>query len=101
MPKRTEIGVVTSAKVSTTRRVEIPRLEHHSKYGKTLRRRTICYAHDEKNESQLGDKVEIVESRPLSKTKRWVLVRVVEKNRAVDIQVLRASAKRKAAEEMS
>ena len=79
MPKRVVIGVVTRDKASQTRRVEIPRLVRHPMYGKTLRRRTICYAHDEKNESKVGDTVEIEESRPLSKLKRWVLKRVVTK----------------------
>jgi small subunit ribosomal protein S17 len=72
-----------------TRRVEIPRLIRHAKYGKYIRQRTICYVHDENNESGLGDKVEIIESRPLSKTKRWRLVRVLEKGRAVDIAAMK------------
>lgn len=79
MPKRTEIGVVTGDRTAKTRRVEIPRLVRHAKYGKFLRRRTVCYAHDETNESKVGDTVEIVECRPLSRTKRWMLVRVVTK----------------------
>lgn len=79
MPKRTEIGVVTRDKATQTRRVEIPRSVRHPIYGKTMRRRTVCYAHDEANVSQIGDTVEIEESRPLSKLKRWVLTRVVAK----------------------
>ena len=75
--KRTAVGVVTSDRMTDTRRVEIPRLVRHPKYGKYLRRRTICYVHDEKNESHMGDTVEIVECRPLSRLKRWDLVRVV------------------------
>jgi len=75
--RRTEVGVVTSDKMSKTRRVEIPRLVKHATYGKYIRRRTICHVHDEKNESKAGDTVEIVESRPISKTKHWRLVRVV------------------------
>jgi small subunit ribosomal protein S17 len=77
MPKRVEIGVVTRDKASQTRRVEIARSVRHPMYGKTLRRRTICYAHDQTNESKVGDLVEIEESRPLSKLKRWVVTRVV------------------------
>lgn len=91
MPKRVAIGVVTSDKMMKTRRVEIPRLVRYPKYGKYVRRRTICYVHDEKEESALGDKVEIVESPPLSKNKRWTLVRVLEKGRAVDIAALKAA----------
>jgi small subunit ribosomal protein S17 len=82
MPKRVEIGVVTRDKAAKTRRVEIPRLVRHPMYGKRLRRRTICYAHDEENRSKVGDTVEIVESRPLSKLKRWVITRIVAKGRA-------------------
>jgi small subunit ribosomal protein S17 len=83
MAKRVVVGVVVSDKTQKTRRVEIPRLVRHAKYGKFLRRRTICYAHDEDEVSHVGDKVEIEESRPLSKLKRWQLVRVVEKSQAV------------------
>jgi small subunit ribosomal protein S17 len=72
-------GVVTGDKTAKTRRVEVSRRVQHPKYGKFLKQRTVCYAHDEANESHLGDLVEIRESRPLSKTKRWVLVRVVTK----------------------
>jgi small subunit ribosomal protein S17 len=79
MPKRVETGVVTRDKASKTRRVEIPRLVRHPMYGKILRRRTVCYAHDEENISKNGDTVEIEESPPLSKLKRWVLKRVVTK----------------------
>jgi small subunit ribosomal protein S17 len=77
--RRVEVGVVTSAKMNKTRRVEIPRLVKHRRYGKYIRRRTICHVHDEQNESHQGDTVEIMESRPLSKTKHWRLVRVVTK----------------------
>ena|SRR5947209_19566869 len=77
--RRVEVGVVTSDKMNKTRRVEIPRLVKHPRYGKYIRRRTICHVHDESNESRKGDTVEIMESRPLSKTKHWRLIRVVRK----------------------
>jgi small subunit ribosomal protein S17 len=93
MPRRVEIGVVTSDRTAKTRRVEIPRLVTHPKYGKVMRRRTICYVHDENEESHAGDTVEIIESRPMSRTKRWRLVRVVAKGRAVDVAALRAAAR--------
>jgi small subunit ribosomal protein S17 len=80
--RRVEIGVVTSDKMSKTRRVEIPRLVRHPKYSKYIKRRTICYVHDENNESKLGDTVEIMETRPLSKMKNWRLVKVVAKAKA-------------------
>ncbi len=77
--RKTAVGVVTSDKMNKTRRVEIPRLVKHAKYSKYIKRRTICYVHDEGNESRAGDTVEIMETRPLSKTKNWRLVRVVAK----------------------
>jgi small subunit ribosomal protein S17 len=92
MPRRSTIGLVTSDRMKKTRVVEIPRLEKHRKYGKYIRRRTVCYVHDEKEESASGDTVEIVESRPRSKLKRWELVRIVEKSRAVDESALKAAA---------
>ncbi len=75
--RKTEIGVVTSDKMNKTRRVEVERLVPHPKYGKFLRRRTVCHAHDEENQSHVGDLVEIMETRPLSKLKRWRIVRIV------------------------
>ena len=81
--RRVEVGVVTKDKMNKTRRVEIPRLVKHARYGKYIRRRTICYVHDEKNESRVGDKVEIMETRPLSKLKNWRLVRIVTKGPGV------------------
>jgi len=77
--RKTEIGIVTRDKMNKTRRVEVERLVKHQEYGKYLRRRTICHAHDENNESHVGDRVEIMETRPLSKTKTWRIVRVLAK----------------------
>ena len=93
MPRRVAVGVVTSDKTSKTRRVEIPRLVRHPKYGKYIRRKTVCYIHDENNESQRGDTVEIVEGRRMSKLKRWRLSRVVAKSRLIDVAALRAASK--------
>lgn len=79
-PKReTRSGVVTSAARQKTIRVMIEYLVRHAKYGKFLRRRTVFHAHDEKGECRVGDQVEIMECRPLSKTKRWRLVRVIQR----------------------
>lgn len=78
--RRTEVGFVTSDKMNKTRRVEIPRLVKHQRYGKYIKRRTICHVHDEQNESRVGDRVEIVETRPISKTKHWRLLRVVARS---------------------
>ena len=93
MPKKQLIGVVTSDKMDKSRRVEIDRLVKHPKYGKFIRRRTVCHVHDEMNESNLGDAVEIIECPPRSKTKRWDLVRVISRSKQVDIAAMRAAAK--------
>lgn len=93
MPKRQVIGVVTSDRMAKTRRVEIRRKTRHPLYGKFVASRTICYVHDENNESHEGDTVEIIESRPLSKLKRWQLVRIVQKSTSVDVATLKAARK--------
>jgi small subunit ribosomal protein S17 len=75
--RKSEIGVVTSDKTAKTRRVEIERLVSHPKYGKFQKRRSVAIAHDEDQISHAGDLVEIVETRPISKTKHWRVVRVI------------------------
>ena len=95
MPKREVIGVVKSDKMKKTRRVEVSRLVKYPKYGKYVKRRTVCYVHDENNESAIGDTVQIIESRPMSKLKRWQLVKVVTKGNVIDVAALRATAKEK------
>jgi len=91
MPKKAATGIVTSDKMNKTCVVQIARLVKHPVYGKYIRRRTVCYVHDENQEAGKGDTVEIIESRPLSKTKRWRLVRVIEKSQAVDVASLKAA----------
>lgn len=81
---RTELGTVLSDKRQKTITVEVRHLVKHPKYGKYMYRSTKFHAHDEKNEAKLGDRVEICESRPLSKQKRWRLLRIVE--RAADLK---------------
>ena len=98
MPKKVATGVVTSDKMTKTRRVEIARLVKHPMYGKYVRRKTVCYVHDEDEESSLGDRVEIVESSPRSRLKRWDLVRVVEKSTAIDVAALREAQRQKSSE---
>lgn len=93
MPKKQVIGVVTSDKMDKSRRVEIGRSVQHPKYGKIIRRRTVCHVHDEGNESHEGDTVEIIECPPKSKTKRWELVKVIAKSQAVDLHALRMARK--------
>lgn len=101
MPKKQLLGVVTSDKMNKSRRVEIDRLVKHPKYGKYIKRRTVCHVHDESNESSLGDTVEIIECPPKSKTKRWNLLRIVTKSKRVDIVAMRAAAKQEQAEAVS
>jgi small subunit ribosomal protein S17 len=93
MPKKVAVGVVTSDKMDRTRRVEISRLVKHPKYGKIMRRKTVCHVHDEQNDSAEGDTVEIIECPPKSKTKHWELVKVLEKGRLIDLAAMRAAAK--------
>ena len=71
--------MVTSNKMAKTITVAVERKVKHPMYGKFLKKTTKFQAHDEKNECSIGDTVKIMESRPLSKTKRWRLVEVVEK----------------------
>ena len=77
--RKTKLGVVTSNKMDKTITVNVERKVKHPLYGKVVKKSTKFHAHDDKNECSIGDTVRIMESRPLSKTKRWRLVEVVEK----------------------
>ncbi|MCX6315071.1 MAG: 30S ribosomal protein S17 [Sphingobacteriales bacterium] len=77
--RKTKLGVVSSNKMDKTITVNVERKVKHPLYGKFLKKTTKFHAHDEKNECSIGDTVKIMESRPMSKTKRWRLVEVVEK----------------------
>ena len=77
--RKTRIGVVTSNKMTKTITVAVERKVKHPIYGKFVKKTTRFHAHDEKNEASIGDVVRIMETRPLSKTKRWRLVEVLEK----------------------
>jgi small subunit ribosomal protein S17 len=77
--KRTLTGRVVSNKMDKTIAVEVERLVKHPRYGKFIRRTTKLLAHDEANESRMGDKVAIAECRPLSRRKSWRLVSVLER----------------------
>ncbi|MCQ2269750.1 MAG: 30S ribosomal protein S17 [Bacteroidales bacterium] len=72
-------GLVTSNKMDKTIVVSVERRLKHAKYGKFLKRTTKLMAHDEKNECNIGDKVRVMETRPLSKSKRWRLVEIIER----------------------
>ncbi len=77
--RKTRIGVVVSDKMDKTIVVAIEDFVRHSLYGKAVKRTKKLSAHDENNECQIGDKVRIMETRPLSKNKRWRLVNIIEK----------------------
>ena len=77
--KRQMIGTVVSNKADKTVSVLVERLVKHQMYHKYIRRRTKFAAHDNHNDCQIGDKVLITETRPISKTKRWRVVKIVEK----------------------
>ena len=77
--RKTRTGVVRSNKMDKTITVTVERRVKHPNYGKFVKKTTSFHAHDEKNECTPGDIVKIMETRPLSKTKRWRLVEVVEK----------------------
>ncbi len=77
--KRTLVGVVVGDKMDKTRVVVVERRLSHAKYGKYMTRRAKYKAHDEKNEYRVGDRVEIVESRPLSREKRWRVERLLDR----------------------
>jgi len=77
--RKTKIGVVSSNRMEKTITVVIVDKVKHPIYGKFLKKTTKYHAHDEKNECGIGDTVKIMEARPLSKTKRWRLVEVLEK----------------------
>jgi small subunit ribosomal protein S17 len=77
--RKTRTGVVTSDKMDKTITVAVERKVKHPIYGKFVKKTTKFHAHDEKGECGIGDVVKIMETRPLSKTKRWRLVEIVEK----------------------
>ena len=77
--RKTRTGVVSSNKMNKTITVAVERKVKHPIYGKFVKKTTRFHAHDEKNECSIGDVVKIMETRPLSKTKRWRLVEVLEK----------------------
>jgi small subunit ribosomal protein S17 len=77
--RKIRIGVVSSNKMDKTVTIAVERKVKHPIYGKFVKKTTRFHAHDEKNECSIGDLVKIMETRPLSKTKRWRLVEVIEK----------------------
>lgn len=79
------VGVIDSISGDKTVKVVYNYKIRHPLYKKEIKRKTVVHAHDEKNECRVGDKVEIMETRPLSKTKRWRVVRVLEAAPVLDV----------------
>ncbi|MDD2190396.1 MAG: 30S ribosomal protein S17 [Eubacteriales bacterium] len=77
--RKTRVGIVVSNKMDKTISVAVEDFVRHSLYGKSVKSTKKFKAHDENNECNIGDKVRIMETRPLSKDKRWRLVNVIEK----------------------
>jgi small subunit ribosomal protein S17 len=76
--RKTFVGFVTSRMGDKSVKVTVPYRTPHAKYQKVVNRQTVVHVHDEKNQAKAGDKVEVMETRPLSRLKRWRLVRIVE-----------------------
>lgn len=82
--KKEVVGEVVSDKMNKTIVVEVLRRVRHPKYHKVITKNKKFYAHDEQGEASIGDRVRIIESRPLSKLKRWMLVEIVTKAAAIE-----------------
>ncbi len=91
-PRNRVIGMVTSDKVNKTRKVVFEYLARHAKYNKYVKRQTVLHVHDENNESRVGDVVEVMVCRPISKSKTWRLVRIVTKGTQIDTSILEDEA---------
>jgi small subunit ribosomal protein S17 len=79
--RKTRVGLVVSDKMDKTIVVAVQRLVRHSLYGRFIKLTSKLKAHDENNECQIGDKVKIMETRPISKDKRWRVVSIIEKSK--------------------
>jgi len=79
--RRSRVGVVTSDSRDRTVTVEVPRSTRHPRYDKIVRTNLRLHAHDETNDAHVGDRVRVTETRPLSKTKRWRVVEILERAR--------------------
>lgn len=84
--RKTMVGRVVSNKMDKTVVVTVETLRHHPLYKKTIRRAVKYKAHDEKNECKLGDTVKIIETRPLSREKRWRVTEIITKSEVVEVQ---------------
>ncbi len=84
--RKTRVGRVVSNKMDKTVVVAVETLRHHPLYKKTIRRAVKYKVHDEKNQCKLGDTVEIIETRPLSREKRWRVTGIITKSEVVEVQ---------------
>jgi small subunit ribosomal protein S17 len=84
MPKASKVGVVTSNKMNKTVVVAVERLVQHPMYRRTFKKTSTFMAHDEDNRCQIGDRVRIVESHPLSKRKHWRVTEIITKSAVFD-----------------
>ncbi len=82
--RKERVGIVVSDKMDKTRVIVVENLMQHPKYKKYIRRRKKFYAHDERNEAREGDLVRIVETRPLSKLKRWRIVEILRRAKRLE-----------------
>jgi small subunit ribosomal protein S17 len=89
--RKTLIGFVSSKMGDKSVKVTVPYKTPHPLYHKVINRKTVLHVHDEKNEAKIGDKIEVTETRPLSRLKRWRVIRVVEA--AVGLDVVAVSEK--------
>ena len=78
-PRTKKVGVVVSDRMAKTAIVAVERMVRHPAYKRIVRRTSRFFAHDERNEAHVGDQVEIVETRPMSKNKRWRIARIIAK----------------------
>jgi small subunit ribosomal protein S17 len=83
--RKTLIGFVSSKMGDKSVKVTVPYKTPHPLYHKVINRKTVLHVHDEKNEAKLGDKIEVMETRPISRLKRWRVIRVVEAAVGVDL----------------
>lgn len=83
--RKTLIGFVSSKMGDKSVKVTVPYKTPHPLYHKVINRKTVLHVHDEKNEARMGDKIEVMETRPISRLKRWRVIRVVEAAVGVDL----------------
>lgn len=96
--RASKVGVVVSDKMAKTAVVAVERMVRHPAYKRIVRRTSRFFAHDEKNNAHVGDQVEIVETRPMSKNKRWRISRIIarapERGRGLDLERVEEGAGR-------